>query len=539
MNQLYFGDNLYLLKQQFQYLKEGYIDLIYIDPPFNSKRNYNVLFESIDMADTKAQKEAFADTWSNVSYMDTLNELKALDPDLHDFIATLNRIRISKSAVAYLTTMAIRIWYMHRLLKDTGSFYLHCDPTMSHYLKLICDLIFGQKNFRNEITWQRTNAHNDAKQGRKAYGNISDVILFYSNSSEITFNTQYLPYNENYLKKFYKYEDEIGRYSLGDLGAPGGSSKGNPYYEFLGIKRYWRFSKERMEQLYKEGMIVQLKEGNVPRQKRYLDKEKGIELQNIWTDIRPLQFSELEKMNYPTQKPLALMERIIQASSNEGDLVADFFCGCGTTIAAAQKLNRRWLGSDISHLAVKLISKRLSDTYGPGVRKTYEIFGFPKDVASARALAANPDKGRFKFEEWVVEVMMDGVLNQKKTQTGFDGYFTFDLQGSKELVMIEVKSGGATLTQLNHFIHTVTEKKGNVGVFVCFAAEVTSGMIQSAKGQGYYREDLFGNMYDKIQILTVENLLEHKTVNIPHATKTTFKSAKRETPENKGQEKLF
>jgi hypothetical protein len=233
------------------------------------------------------------------------------------------------------------------------------------------------------------------------------------------------------------------------------------------------------------------------------------------------------------------MERIIQASSNEGDLVADFFCGCGTTIAAAQKLNRRWIGSDISHLAVKLISKRLSDTYGPEIRNTYEIFGFPKDLDSASELAANPDKGRFKFEEWVVEIMLDGVLNQKRTQTGFDGYFTFDFQGNKELVMIEVKSGGATLTQLCHFIHTVDEKKGDVGVFVCFDAEVTKGMLESAKKHGYYREDLFGSTYDKIQILSVEDLLEHKTINIPRAMKTTFKTAKRNYEGGKGQEKLF
>jgi hypothetical protein len=244
-------------------------------------------------------------------------------------------------------------------------------------------------------------------------------------------------------------------------------------------------------------------------------------------------------MDYPTQKPLALMERIIQASSNEGDLVADFFCGCGTTIAAAQKLNRRWIGSDISHLAVKLISKRLTDTHDPEIRKTFEIFGFPKDIAGARELAANPDKGRFKFEEWVVEVMMDGILNQKKTQTGFDGYFTFDFQGDKHLVMIEVKSGGATLTQLNHFIQTVSNRKGNVGVFVCFAAEVTKGMTEAAKQQGYYRENHFGATYDRIQLLTVEDLLNQKSVNIPRTPKTTFKTAKRETGENKGQEKLF
>lgn len=232
------------------------------------------------------------------------------------------------------------------------------------------------------------------------------------------------------------------------------------------------------------------------------------------------------------------MERIIQASSNEGDLVADFFCGCGTTIAAAQKLNRRWIGADISHLAVKLISKRLTDTYGPEIRNTFEIFGFPKDIASARELAANPDKGRFKFEEWVVEVMLDGVINENRTQTGFDGYLTFNFQGKKELVMIEVKSGGATLTQLNHFIQTVNSKKGDLGVFVCFPEEVSKGMYESAKKQGYYREELFRMTYDKIQILTVDRILNGEKINIPRSTEMTFKTARREEKQS-DQPKLF
>jgi site-specific DNA-methyltransferase (adenine-specific) len=311
----------------------------------------------------------------------------------------------------------------------------------------------------------------------------------------------------------------------------------NLTYEFLGHTKVWRWTKERMQKAYEDGLIVQSKPGAVPRYKKFLDESEGKPITNDWNDVQPV--SKKDELGYPTQKPLALMERIIQASSNESDLVADFFCGCGTTIAAAQKLNRRWLGSDISHLAVKLISKRLSDAYGPEIRNTYEIFGFPKDLDSARELAINPDKGRFKFEEWVVEVMMDGVLNATRTQTGFDGYLTFDFQGKKELVMIEVKSGGATLTQLNHFIQTVTEKKGDVGVFVCFAAEVTGGMTQSAKRQGYYREDMFGTTYDKIQLLTVEDLINHKAVNIPRSMKTTFKTAKRETGESKGQERLF
>jgi site-specific DNA-methyltransferase (adenine-specific) len=534
MNHLYFGDNLDVLKQLHRQHPEGFIDLIYIDPPFNSKRNYNVLFESLDMADTKAQKEAFADTWSNVSYLDTLNELRTLNPDVYTFIETLDRIRISKSAVAYLTTMAIRIYYMHRLLKDTGSFYLHCDPTMSHYLKLLCDLIFGYKNFNNEISWKRANPKS---LNTNNFVNSRDIIFRYTKTNKNTFNKIYSEHDTSYLISAYKYVDNDGRkYTTMPLLNPN-DDRPNLTYEFLGHTKVWRWTKERMQKAYEDGLIVQSKPGAVPRYKKFLDESEGKPITNDWNDVQPV--SKKDELGYPTQKPLALMERIIQASSNESDLVADFFCGCGTTIAAAQKLNRRWLGSDISHLAVKLISKRLSDAYGPEIRNTYEIFGFPKDLDSARELAINPDKGRFKFEEWVVEVMMDGVLNATRTQTGFDGYLTFDFQGKKELVMIEVKSGGATLTQLNHFIQTVTEKKGDVGVFVCFAAEVTGGMTQSAKRQGYYREDMFGTTYDKIQLLTVEDLINHKAVNIPRSMKTTFKTAKRETGESKGQERLF
>jgi site-specific DNA-methyltransferase (adenine-specific) len=247
-----------------------------------------------------------------------------------------------------------------------------------------------------------------------------------------------------------------------------------------------------------------------------------------WFVMPFLNQASNERLGYPTQKPVALMERIINASSNEGDIIGDFFCGCGTTIAAAEKLKRQWIGADISHLAIKLISKRLIDTYGPEIRKTYEIFGFPKDIDSARELAITSDKGRFKFEEWIVEVMLHGVLNPKKTETGFDGYFTLDIQGKKDVVMIEVKSGNATITQLNHFIKTTESKGGHAGIFVCFADQVTRGMWESAKKQGYYRSEYFQSKYDKIQIMTVEDLMDGKMANLPSFENTTFKTAEKQ-----------
>jgi len=388
MNQLYFGDCLDVLKELYRKHPEGFIDLVYIDPPFNSKRNYNILFESIDLKDTKAQREAFADTWSNVSYHDTLEEIHTLDLDLYKFLMALDSIRLSKSAVSYLTTMSIRIWYIHKVLKNTGSFYLHCDPTMSHYLKLVCDLVFGINNFRNEITWKRTTTHNDAKQGAKFFGRVNDTIFFYSKSDDYRFNTIYEPYSKDYIESTYNKTSEDGRrFKTTDLSAakPGG----NTSYEWKGVKppkgRFWAYSIEKMKQFEKEGKIYYSSSGK-PYLKQYLDEMPGVSKDSLWDDIVGFN-SNSERLGYPTQKPLALLERIIKASSNEGDLVADFFCGCGTTIAAAQKLNRRWIGVDISHLAIKLILKRLTDPYPEEKRKEIlkdiEINGFPKDIASA------------------------------------------------------------------------------------------------------------------------------------------------------------
>ena len=545
MNQLYFGDNLDILKDLHRKHPEGYIDLIYIDPPFNSKRNYNILFEDIEMKDTKAQKEAFADTWSNVSYIDTLNEIKELDLDLFSFINALDQIRISKGAISYLTTMAIRIWYMHKILKESGSFYLHCDPTMSHYLKLICDLVFGENNFRNEIIWKRTSARSDSKR----WNQIHDVIFLFSKSNKYTWNPQFKEYSQDYIEKFYRYieEDTGRRFTSSDLTAAG-TRNGSSGMNWRGIDvrskgLHWKFTIEKLDELDKEGRILwPKKQGGMPRYKRYLDEMKGIAIQSIIDDIAPIQAHADEKLGYPTQKPVTLLERIVKASSNDRDIIADFFCGCGTTIAAAEKLNRKWIGSDISHLAIKLISKRLIDTYGPKVRETYEIFGFPRDIASARELGNQTRRGRFKFEEWIVEVMLHGVLNQKKTETGFDGYFTMDIQGKhKDVVLIEVKSGGATLTQLNHFIRTVEKKDADAGIFVCFTEQVTRGMKETAKKAGYYRPELYHtrNQYERIQIITVEDLLDDKLPNLPSFRQSTFKAAKIQEKGTSNQKKLF
>ncbi len=532
MNHLYFGDCLdILLELDREHNGKGFIDLIYIDPPFNSKRNYNVLFESIDMKDANAQKQAFADTWSNVSYIDTLKQLADLHRDLYTVLNTFHEVRsISDSAVAYLTTMAIRIYYMHRLLKDTGSFYLHCDSTMGHYLKLICDIVFGEKNFRNEIIWRRTTS------GKSVYRNIprnSDSIFWYSKSNNYKFNVIVEQFTEDYSDTF-SLDDKDGRgpYNTQPIISPNPRPNLTYVYTDLGGRKWnpptngWRFNQERMRELEKDNRLLFSK--STIREKYYLQErsQKGKQIPNIWIDI-PIPTRE-EDLGYPTQKPLALLERIISAATDEGDLVADFFCGCGTTIAAAHKLKRNWIGADISHLAVRLILKRLIDSYGQGVKHNIKLHGLPKDVASARMLAEETDKGRFNFQDWVIEVLLNGVHNPKKTADGgYDGYLTFELPEKKEFVLIEVKSGNVNLNQFKSFIKTVQDEKAAIGVFVCFEVQVTKEMERQAKQSGYYDEKFWDKSYPKIQILTIEQLLNNQQPKFPASRKGTFKSAQR------------
>ncbi|GAB4140124.1 MAG: hypothetical protein Fur0024_1060 [Patescibacteria group bacterium] len=492
MKKLYFGDNLEIMQKLFAENPNGFIDLIYIDPPFNSKRNYNVLFENIDLADSKAQRMAFADTWSNVSYFDTLNELKILDLDLFNFLDALQNTRISKGAISYLSTMSIRIFYMHKLLKNTGSFYLHCDPTMSHYLKIVCDMIFGENNFRNEIVWHYRRWTGKSRNFQK----LHDVILFYSKTKNYTFNEIFTEYTKG----------SVGRKKSGVL------------HRFKGDEVY----------LVSDGEV----------------DERGVRENDVW-HIPFIAPSAKERLGYPTQKPEALLERIIKASTNEGDLVADFFCGCGTAVAVAEKLNRNWLGVDISHLAVRLIKDRLINSYKNDLKKLEKlkeeivIDGFPKDLDSAKELAKNVGGGRLKFEEWIVDVCLGGTLNERKNETGFDGHRVYEFNGKRFLNLIEVKSGGATLTQLNHFIETLRKRKGDLGTFVCFADEVTSGMIQSAKRQGQISlGETSGYKIDVVQILTVEEILEGKKGNFP-GIDITFKNAVAREDDKKENLELF
>ncbi len=317
-NKLFWGDNLHIMRS----LPSESIDLIYIDPPFFSGRNYNVIFGD------QNEVRSFSDIWDG-------------------------------GMPTYLIWFNARLLEMKRLLKSNGSIYIHLDWHASHYVKVEMDKIFGYDNFRNEIVWKRTFSHSDSKQGAQHYGHLHDIILFYTKSDDYTYNTQHTPYSDEYKKNFYKYEDEKGVYRLVSMLGPGGAAKGNPYYEVMGIERYWAFSREKMEEMIKNGIVVQTKPGNVPQMKRYLDDFKGVPLQSIWADIPPVQGSAKEKLGYPTQKPEELLERIIKTSSDENDVVADFFCGGGTTAVVAQRLGRRWIASDISRIAVEITKGRV------------------------------------------------------------------------------------------------------------------------------------------------------------------------------------
>ena len=350
------GDNLHILRG----LNSDSVDLIYLDPPFNSNRNYSAPVGSV------AAGAAFKDTW-NLSDLDVA--WMGLIADEHPAIyRTIEAAGLThgKGMQSYLCMMAVRLLEMHRVLKTTGSVYLHCDPTASHYLKLLMDAVFGAGRFRSEISWKRTSAHSDTRQGRRQHGRVRDILLFYTKSERWTWHPVYTDYDPEYVERFYKYiEPETNRrYTLGDLTGPGGASKGNPHYELMGVTRYWRYSKERMQELVDAGRIVQNQPGAVPRYKRYFDEMPGVPLQDSWTDIGPVTSQSRERIGYPTQKPLALLERIIQTSSNEGDMVLDPFCGCATACVAAEKLERKWLGIDLSPKAVELVNMRLRTYMG-------------------------------------------------------------------------------------------------------------------------------------------------------------------------------
>jgi DNA modification methylase len=447
-NVLYYGDNLDILRQ---HIPDESVDLVYLDPPFNSNRDYNVIFKDESGRKSDAQLLAFEDTWhwgpsAEATYLyltETLRHEGRIPEQVSRIIAALRAAIGENQMMAYLVEMAVRLAELHRVLKDTGSLYLHCDPTASHYLKVLLDSICGATSFTNEIVWQRTSSHSDALQGARHFGRVADSILFFSKGPRRTWNQLYVPHEPSYVRTHYPHiEDNSNRrYGLWDITGPGGAAKGNPYYEIFGIHKYWRYSSHNMEQKIAAGRVIQPRPGAVPREIRYLDESPGVPLGSIWTDIPPINSQAKERLGYPTQKPIALLKRIIEASSNPGDVVLDPFCGCGTALIGAQQLERRWVGIDITYLAVAVMRARLKDSFG---LENVKVIGQPTEVEGARQLAQSPD-GRYQFQWWalgLVDAQPVGGVRKKGADRGIDGIITFAGQHNQlESVLVSVKSG--------------------------------------------------------------------------------------------------
>lgn len=530
-NTLFYGDNLDILRE---YIPDESVDLVYLDPPFNSNRNYSVLFRDESGKESEAQIEAFEDTWHwSETAEHTYHELvtEAAD-EVSKAIAALRDLIGTNQVMAYLVMMAARLVELHRVLKPSGSIYLHADPTASHYLKIILDAIFGPERFVNEIIWKRSDAHSDAKQGAKHYGRVHDVLLFYAKGKESKFNTLYKPLPQSTVDNWYRnIEPETGRrYNKADVTGPGGAAKGNPYYEWKGVTRYWRYSRESMEQLEAQGRLVYSKSG-MPYQKRYLDESKGVSLQDTWNDIEMLRgiSTSGERLGYPTQKPLALLERIINTSSDPGDVVLDPFCGCGTTIAAAQKLDRKWIGVDVTHLSIALLKYRLQDMF-PGIE--FEVIGEPQDIGAAQQLALDD---RYQFQWWALSLVRakplgakgGGKTGKKGSDKGIDGIINFidDKGGKPKRVLVQVKSGKVKSGDIRDLRGTVERENAAMGVFITLE-DPSRDMNKEAVSAGYYHSPGWGTDYPKIQILTINDLLHGSEVKMPPQY-GTFKEAQR------------
>jgi len=521
-NTLYYGDNLDILKR---YIPDESIDLVYLDPPFKSSQNYNVLFKEKNGSQAASQIRAFEDTWTwgqddEVVYADLVTKGGKVADCLQAFRTFLGPCDM----LAYLVMMAPRLAELRRVMKPPASIYLHCDPAASHYLKMLMDAVFGPERFINEIVWKRTNAKGLAFT---RFAGDHDTVLRYSRSDKWTWNPAYTEHDPQYIENFYKYvEPETGRrYTLDNLLNPN-KDRPNLTYEFLGITRVWRWTKERMADAYKRGFVIQSAPGRVPRLKRYLDEQEGTPVDDVWTDIKPIQSQAAERLGYPTQKPEALLNRIIKASSNEGDLVLDPFCGCGTTVAAAQKLKRRWIGIDITHLAITLMKKRLLDAFGKEAQ--FKIMGEPTSLPDAAALA---ESDPYQFQWWALGLVGARPVEQKKgADQGIDGKIVFqgDAPGIFETVILSVKAGHLMANHVRDLRGVVERDKVAIGVLISME-DSTKPMQTEAVTAGFYESTTWGKKYPKIQLLTIAELLAGKKIEMPpiKQVSVTFKKAEK------------
>ena len=522
MNYLYYGDNLDVLRR---HVKDESVDLVYLDPPFNSSQDYNVLFDEKNGTRSKAQIKAFEDTWrwdqfSAEAYQETVEAGGKVADALRAFRTFLR----DSDMLAYLSMMAPRLVELRRVLKPTGSIYLHCDPKASHYLKMLMDAVFGPEHFLNEVVWKRTSAHSSAKR----YGPIHDTILFYRKTDVGFWRGGHQGYDESYVRQRFsrggdrpwKDADLTGagvRY-----GETGEVWRG---FDVTAKGRHWAYPPTELDRLDAEGRIYWPNaRGGWPRLRVYLDEAKGVSLQDVWTDIPPINSQAGERLGYPTQKPEALLERIIQASSNPGDVVLDPFCGCGTAVSVAQRLGRQWIGIDITHLAISLIKARLHDAFGG--KAEFKTVGEPTTEADAKTLAAEDP---YQFQWWALGLVGARPIEERKgADKGIDGrlYFHEGRAGETKQIVLSVKAGHTQAAHVRDLYGVENREKAEIGVLISLE-EPTREMRKEAASAGFY-ESPWGK-HPRLQLLTVRELLEGKRVDYPPSQQVnvTYKRAPR------------
>ncbi len=564
-NALYYGDNLDILRR---YVPDGSVDLVYLDPPFNSNRDYNVIFKDESGRKSDAQLLAFEDTWhwgpsaeATYSYLtNTARHEGNVPSTVSQIVAALRAGIHENQMLAYLVEMAVRLVELHRVLKDTGSLYLHCDPTASHYLKLLLDAVFGPLNFRNEIIWKRTGAHNSAKR----FGPVHDVILYYVKSNKAPFTRTRTGYTAEYIESHFRNYDERGRFRPVVLTGPGivaGGDSGKPWrdYDPASVGRHWQpasyvYTKykeltgedlaqwpllERFDKLEEVGLLYRAGGTGVPNYRFYLDDAQGVPLQDIWDDLPPVNSQSKERLGWETQKPVPLLERIIESSSLPGDIVLDPFCGCGTALVAAQKMERQWVGIDVTYLSIAVMRARLKDSFG---LEDVEVIGQPTEVEGARQLAQSPE-GRYQFQWWalaLVDAKPLGGVEKKGSDRGIDGLITFtDKNNEMQMVVVSVKSGGVNSGMVRDLKGTLDREKAAIGLFVTLE-EPTREMLLEASTAGSYHSDLWNRDYERIQILSIKDLLEDgKKPNLPPFVLPTYQQAQRVKKVDDSQTEMF
>ena len=552
-NTLYYGDNLEILRQ---HVAAESVDLVYLDPPFNSNASYNVLFRERSGEESPAQIRAFTDTWEWTQETERTYELDiiqnpAVPATVKDMISAFRQFIGRNAMMAYLVMMAPRLVEMHRVLKPTGSIYLHCDPTASHYLKLLMDAVFGKHNFKNEIIWRRTGTHNKVQR----FAPIHDILFFYGMTADYRWNNIKRPYMKGHMKDYFVEGERGWRTNyygnvLTGSGTRNGES-GKPWRGFdpTSKGRHWAIPRrllvgidedlshlsqhQKLDRLFELGHI-KIQEGQAwPVYEHYVTPEDGQPAPDIWayqpyteglvfgqnggidSDVRWLSTTDQERLGYPTQKPEALLERIIRASSNEGDVVLDPFCGCGTAVAAAQKLGRQWMGIDITHLAVALMKNRLKTAFDLEPGRDYQVDGEPADVGSARALW---EQDPFQFQFWAVSLLEAQPQSEQRrgADRGIDGllYFIDGPRRTSHKIVVQVKGGRVSSPQVRDLKGVVEREQAALGLFISLD-EPTRDMRTEAASGGLYHSDIWQKDYPKIQIRTIAELLEGKGFEIP------------------------